>query len=290
MDKQQFLELGGLDFQVDKVPTHVYSVMYDDDYNQTPFFCTVNKKTGMALGPVRKQYTVMQNDTLLDMILDKLAEGSYDLENSKCGAFAGGRKIYFFIKLNSTDEFAGDKIDKYLYALSSHDGSQRLAFGVSTRMHSCSNMFAILMSDKDNNHVVKHTKAVESIDTNKINEMVTRNMAGLKQLYTAMSQGTPTEDFISNVADIIASSKLKKIPKKTAARREALMECIELEMSEKGHTHYGLFNGVTNYLTHCYESNWTSEYELLIGNGNNYAKKALNLIVKDLLDKGISLN
>ena len=45
MDKQQFLELGGLDFQVDKVPTHVYSVMYDDDYNQTPFFCTVNKLT-----------------------------------------------------------------------------------------------------------------------------------------------------------------------------------------------------------------------------------------------------
>ena len=290
MTRQEFLEYGRLDFTVKKVPVHTYSVLYADDYNETPFFATVNVDTGEALGPVRKQYTVIQNADLLDMVLDKLEDDSYDLYSSRCGQFAGGKKIYFFIRLTDVDTFGNDQITKYLYALSSHDGSQKLVFGISTKMHSCSNMFSILMSSKDNTHVIKHTKQVEHIDASKINEMVNRNMVGLKKLYTKLSENTPNEDLISRAADIIASSKLKKIPTKTAERRKELLECIEMEMDSKGHTHFGLFNGVTNYLTHRYKTNWSNDYEMLTGNSNKYSNKVLNLLVKDLLDKGISLN
>ena len=290
MTREEFLQCGDLDFTVSKKNLYLYDTMYDDDYNSIPFYCTVNDKTSIALGPVRKQYTVMQNDVLLDMILDKLEDGSYDLEQSRCGQFSGGKKIYFFIKLNGEDVFGDDKIDKYLYALSSHDGSQRLVFGISTRMHSCSNMFSILMSNKDNTHVIKHTKQVEQINTDKINEMINRNMVGLKKLYTKLSEHEPSEDLINKTADIIASSKLKKIPKKTAARREELMRCIKYEMESKGNTYYGLFNGVTSYLTHNYRTNWSTDYEMLTGNSNRYSNKVLNLLVKDLIDKGISLN
>tara|TARA_R100000030_G_scaffold100860_1_gene95010 strand:- start:6529 stop:7401 length:873 start_codon:yes stop_codon:yes gene_type:complete len=290
MTKQEFLEYGQLNFTVSKVRMHTYNTLHADDYAETPFFATVNDQTGQALGPVRKQYTVIQNEDLLNTILDKLEDGSYNLDESRCGSFAGGKKIYFFIKLNSYDVFGDDKIDKYLYALSSHDGSQKLVFGISTRMHSCANMFSILMSNKDNVHVIKHTKQVEQINTDKINEMINRNMSGLKKLYTKLIDASPSSELIEKTADIIASSKLKKIPRKTAERRKELMECIKMEMDNKGHTHFGLFNGVTNYLTHKYKTNWSADYEMLAGNSNKYSNKVLNLLVKDLIDKGISLN
>lgn len=290
MTKHEFLEYGQLNFTVSKKTMHLYDTKHADDYNETPFYCTVNDNTNLALGPVRKQYTIMQNVDLLDMILDKLEENSYDLNDSRCGMFSGGRKVYFFIKLTDTDVFGDDKITKYLYALSSHDGSQKLVFGISTKMHSCANMFSILMSSTDNTHVIKHTKQVEHIDTEKINEMVNRNMVGLKKLYKKLGENIPDVGLIERAADIIASSKLKKIPKKTAERRKELLECIEMEMDSKGFTHFGLFNGVTNYLTHRYKTNWSSDYEMLTGNSNKYSNKVLNLLIKDLLDKGISLN
>ena len=66
------------------------------------------------------------------------------------------------------------------------------------------------MSNKDNTHVIKHTKQVEQINTDKINEMINRNMVGLKKLYTKLSEHEPSEDLVNKTADIIASSKLKK--------------------------------------------------------------------------------
>tara|TARA_R100000951_G_scaffold38958_2_gene32861 strand:+ start:112 stop:984 length:873 start_codon:yes stop_codon:yes gene_type:complete len=290
MNKEEFLKHGGLDFTVSKKKMSYI----DDGFYDTPFYCTVNDKTTAALGPVRSRYTVVQNTDLLDLVLDKLVDGSYDLSTSRCGQFAGGKKIYFFIRLNDIETFDGavfsDQITKYLYALSSHDGSQKLVFGISTKMHSCSNMFSILMSNKDNMHVVKHTKQIENINSEKINEMITRNMTGLKKLYTKLNEHTPSQELIERTADIIASSKLKSIPIKTAERRKELMECIEMEMDSKGNTHFGLFNGVTNYLTHRYKTNWSSDYEMLTGNSNKYSNKALNLLVKDLVDNGVILN
>ena len=100
-----------------------------DGTHETPFYCTVNNRTAEALGPVRSRYTVLQNKDLLDGILDRLKPDTYDLTRST-GMFQG-KKIYFFIKLKSSVDipFANDVMDLHLYALSSHDGSQRFVYG-----------------------------------------------------------------------------------------------------------------------------------------------------------------
>ena len=176
----------------------------------TPFFCTVNDKTTEALGPVRSRYTVLQNADLLDNILNKLEPDTYDLSESKCGMFSGGRKIYFFIKLKSGIVMGEDGLDVYLYALSSHDGSQRLVYGISTKTHSCSNMFATLMADKDNNYVVKHTAKIEKDNKLFINDLIDRNLIGIKNLFTIMRAHAPTETFRDKFLNIVASTKGKK--------------------------------------------------------------------------------
>ena len=289
--KEEFLTSGGLDFTVSKRKM-LYEGIYDRKHD-TPFFCTVNNKTEEALGPVRSRYTVLQNADLLDNILNKLQPGSYSLAESKCGMFGGGKKIYFFIKLNSNIAIGEEGFDVYLYALSSHDGSQRLVYGISTKTHSCQNMFATLMADKDNNYVVKHTAKIEKDNKMFINDLVDRNLMGIKHLFTIMREHTPTPTFHNRFLDIVAKTEgKKKIVQSVKDKRDEFSKSIALEREDKGNSYYGLFNGLTHYLTHKHHkyTNWSPEYELLIGNSNSYTKNALKLIINEMRAQGISLN
>lgn len=295
MTKQELLASGGLDFTVSKQKIFYHNPDWsvgDYEYNSTDFFCTVNNKTGLGLGPVRSKYTVMQNAELLDSIIDKLEPDTYNLDESTCGSFGGGKKIYFFIKLNNTIEldFANDLMDLYLYALSSHDGSQRLVYGISTRMHSCANMFATLMADKDNNHVVKHTSKIAESTGIMINEMIDRNAKALVKLFTIMHNNSPSQEFIGKTMDIIANTNIRAVRQTTKDNREKLEACVKSEFETKGTNYYGLFNGVTNYTTHKHESNNTNDYDMIAGTTSNYTKKVFSLIVKEMVDNGICLN
>ena len=286
MTKEEYLVNGGLDFTVSKCKM---SFVDYDGTHETPFYCTVNSKTGEALGPVKSKYTVLQNADLLDNILNKLEPDTYDLEQSKCGMFQGGKKVYFFIKMKSTMIITGgsDAADVYLYALSSHDGSQRLVYGISTRMHSCSNMFGLLMSDKDNNHVVKHTKKISNNNTSFINEMIDRNIVGMNSMFSTMKEHEFKPSYVSELMDIIVKKTGKdgrKLPEKSIAMREDLHASIKDEIVTKGANYYGLFNGVTHYLTHKHNkyTNWSPEYEMLTGNSNLYIKSCLKSIVNEM--------
>ena len=265
MTKQEYLAIGELDFTVSK-----QKMFYENEesltFEDTPFFATVN---------------------------DKLEPGSYDLEKSKCGMFNGGKKIYFFIRLNKGLTIGSDQADVYLYALSSHDGSQRLVYGISTRMHSCSNMFGILMSSKDNNYVVKHTRKIQEQDSTFMNEMIDRNTNGLVSLFNVMRNNEAPLDFREHFLNIVGEIDGKKrVSTVLKDRRKDLLESIESEMQDKGPTYYGLFNGLTHYLTHKHReyTNWSPEYEMLVGNSNDFVKKGLSQIVRNMQSNNISLN
>jgi hypothetical protein len=279
MTKEQLLIEGGLDFTVSK---QKMSFQDYDGTHETPFYCTVNNRTAEALGPVRSRYTVLQNKDLLDGILDRLKPDTYDLTRSTCGMFQGGKKVYFFIKLKSSIDipFANDIMDLYLYALSSHDGSQRLVYGISTRMHSCHNMFSLLMADIHNNYTVKHTARIESGQAMEhMNGLIERNTHGLLNMFNAMHNVDYDDEFENKFINIVG--KMGKRPdERTIKKRTDLVESISTEVATKGRNLYGLFNGLTHYITHKHKENtsWSSEYEQLVGNSNTYVKKALTMI------------
>ena len=259
MNKAEFLASGKLDFTVSKRKMAYMNTLSTEPYKETPFYCTVNDKTGNGLGPVRSKYTIIQNRTLLDKILDNVT--SYNLEKSKCGMFDGGKRIFFFIYLENQDnEFGDDKIDYYLYALSSHDGSQRVVLGITTRMHSCSNMFATLMSNKDNNFILKHTAGLNNIDNKSISFLVFKNIQGIKSMYIKMEQTIlPVDEqerknVVEEFVDLFYSIKNRERVKKVIYdNRKRLEHSITLECDSKGANYYGLFNGLTHYTTHFLE-------------------------------------
>ena len=288
MTKRDFLNNGGLDFTVEKVPVHTYDVLHADDYNKTPFFATVNVNSGEALGTVKSKYTVKQNHELLNYILEKIGEGNYDLSESKCGHFNHGRKVYFYIKTTYTADWGQEKADTFVYGLSSHDGSQKLVFGVCNKIHSCSNMFGVLMNDKDKAHIVKHTKAISSIEgSNTLEDMINSNIRGISNLMKTMQrhQITNNNPIVSDVMDIVANSKGKVLRTPYYTRRDLVEDSVRNEMNAKGNTYYGLFNGMTHYITHKMESN-DNVMNSIVGKGSDISKKVVQKIVKHMKENG----
>jgi hypothetical protein len=288
MNRQEFLANGGLDFTVSKRKM-LYEGIYDGTYN-TPFFCTVNDMSAEALGPVRGAYTVKQNAELLDIVLDKIGEGNYDLSKSTCGAFNHGRKVFFFIKHSYDTSWQQEPAESYVYALSSHDGSQRLTFGVANRIHSCSNMFGLLMNDKENNHTIKHTKGINSLSKNKeIDNLIKRNLSGIASIMKKM-QGTDIDQVVCDkIKSLIANIDTKRVNTSTKDKRKLLENCIYEEYQNKGRTYYGFFNGITNYLTH-FATKERNEIESITyniaGEGSKVSSKALNMIVNNMKERG----
>ncbi len=209
MNRQEFLVSGKLDFTVSKQTMYTQSDI--TDYKETPFFATVNNTTGEALGPVRNAYTVKQNSELLDVVLNKIGEGKYNLNESKCGVFNHGRKVYFFIKTTHQSDWGQEKADTYVYALSSHDGSQKLVFGVCNQIHSCSNMFGTLMNDKDKNHIIKHTKSISDIFNPTFFKAIFVAGTGPIPISSGSTPPNPYEIILANGFPFFAFSSFAKI-------------------------------------------------------------------------------
>jgi hypothetical protein len=289
MTKETFLANGGLNFTVSKQKMNYSWQNVEDqlEYRHTPFFCTVNDMSAQALGPVRGAYTVMQNEDLLDLVLNKIGEGNYDLGDSACGTFDKGRKVYLFIKYKKMDTDWGQEVANcYVYALSSHDGSQRLTFGIANKIHSCSNMFGLLMNDKDKNHIMKHTKQMDDKSMgSSLENLIENNLKGVASLMRTMQKHNISkhDSFVSDVIDLIANSKNKIKTAKWHVRRDSAVDCVMGEMEEKGDTYYGLFNGITNYLTHNVNIELIDN---IAGKGSKISNQALQMIVKKMRETG----
>ena len=286
MTKEEFLKEGGLDFLVRKVSLHTYNTQFADDYALTKFFATVNDSTGEALGPVRSAYTVKQNSEILDILLDKIGKDNYDLEGSSCGHFDKGRKLYMFIKYTKMKaNWAQEDADCYVYALSSHDGSQKLTFGVANKIHSCSNMFSVLMADKERNHTMKHFAGSSTKMDTSLTDLIDKNLNGLASLMRTMQchKIEYSDSFVSDVMDLVANTNLKQKNVKWHKKRQHIEHCMQDEFSTKGATFYGLFNGMTNYLTHKAGYDTASN---LAGTGSKVGRKALQMIIKEMRNRG----
>jgi len=288
--KADFLSKGGLDFLVDKVDLVTSGI---EDSIGTPYYATVRQDTMSVLGCVTDRYVVKQNHELLDVILEKIGDERYDLSHSKCGQFKGGKKVFFFIKINKQVDFGHEMADTYVYAVSSHDGSARLAFGITTKLHSCSNMFGLLMADKDNQHIMKHTKRMEGlVEHNKLDELIHRNTQGLSKVMRTLATGIPNKEFILKMLDLVGKVDGQRVMSETVRKRAELTDSINSEMSAKGASYYGLFNGVTHYLTHKTKDSGTDEWfdYNLNGKGSEMVSTALKISVNQMKQDGVWLN
>jgi len=109
-----------------------------------------------VLGVVGRGYTVIQNEEHADLLNRVVDEGGACFETA--GSLRGGRSVFLSMKLPRTMTIGGvDRVDLYLIALNSHDGTSAFRLLVSPVRVVCANTQALALRRAQSSFSIRHT-------------------------------------------------------------------------------------------------------------------------------------
>lgn len=195
----------------------------------------------------------------------------------------GGRKVMVMLSLGQV-QVGNDTLDRYIYAIDSHDGSTGLAIGFSDTVLSCSNQFYRFYGKAAK---LRHTLGLGD----RIAAMVQfiRDNQGQVELHNTnylKMAATPVKvqdiyDLIELVTEVnFLTDDLEQVHAKRLQRAEALRDCIDSEMESKGSTFWGLFNGVTYFYNHEYRQDDEKVLDLAFGKSHETQNEVYDWILQ----------
>lgn len=181
MNSKEAMELGGLNFEVEKRPLYVngsaisfeeakqYSrvqrkiTRVDDkltgEYSKLikfkDKFSIVRKDNDYPLGIVGSKYTPVQNIEAFNFFDDIAEDGIAEYETA--GALGNGEVVFITAKVTNSMSIHNDQIDKYLLISLSHDGSSAITVAYTPIRVVCNNTLTIALRNNANKVSIRHT-------------------------------------------------------------------------------------------------------------------------------------
>ena len=297
MTAQQALEFGHLaGWNVRKLPAWAT----DEEGNaieMTDRFASVrtnpiNGKTEF-LGDVGKVYTTIQNEAhvnLLDALVDE-SGGHFET----VGALDGGRRVFVTMKVPAHILIGGvDKVDCYLAAINSHDGSTPFTFmttpirivcanTLNLAFHNCSNVFKI-------RHTTNSEKAVVA-QAREVMGMTFDYIEGFQEQAEMLINTTVTQRRFEEIISAefgAPEDAAKKTVTMADKRIETLAELFADAGTQEGirHTAWAGFNALTEYADH-FAAARGDERELRLArraiNEPSFKQPALDLMMREVV-------
>lgn len=129
-----------------------YAVLRDNPVTRKP----------EAIGNVGEAYKVIQNEQHADLLNALVDESGAHFETA--GALDGGRRVFITMKLPGYLKVGGvDRIDTYIAAMNSHDGSSAFTMMVTPIRIVCQNTLNLAMGKAQNTFRVRHTVGADRI-------------------------------------------------------------------------------------------------------------------------------
>lgn len=280
MDSYQALTLGGLDYEVVKVPSFIEF----EGRIETGEFSTLRTDTKQVLGNIGKQYTILQNKdafSFFDAIIDR-DEAIYE----SAGALGKGERIFLTAKLPEYIRIGKDDlIEMFVVLTNSHDGRTPAQAIITPVRVVCQNTLVAALQQAKDRVILRHTlnlpdKLAEAYKVLNLASRLTEEMSGIfKQI-----QGVKISDA---QAEKILSSFLGAEGEKISTRKEnQLSELFNYYHTGLGQerivgTGWGIYNAMTGYLDHVktYKNESTKMGYILSGDSN---RKALQLVLAEV--------
>ena len=288
----EILLLNGLDFNISK------RKLVDEQNNNSFYFGLWNDKTGNCIHTVKEDYTVSQNQDVVEVALMGIAPFGEALHITKAGSINDGRKVFIQIAIAGHSIVGNDIVERYLTIIDSNDGSVSLSVGIGDKTMSCQNQFWRLHKSGSK---FRHTASIAQ----KIKELPKLIEAALKQsaaqaiAYQEMFDFKITSE--SHVVDALVKALLgydkyytsttDLAEKKTRAinKMNLLYDTIYQEIADKGWNLWGLHSGTTRFTTFHNSApkrdNGRTESQML-GSGYMLNQKSLAFCYKKLGKKG----
>lgn len=231
-----------------------------------------------------KNYVPLQNFDLVSSVITASQNiREFNLDEVHAGQLSQGRKIYVQLPMED-EEIGNSKVNRWITALNSHDGSSCVAFGSQQTVVICQNTF--YMAYKNLTHVRHNMNAKDKLMAmaNDLNNSLMEDKLLTEQFKRWVDMPvTPIQ--IEMVKKSIVSLTEDKEGEKISMRKQNQLikidRAIEQEFSLEGENLWGLFNGVTRYTNHNMSLSKTRDEikeSLMVGQGARINKGAFNQI------------
>ena len=286
------IKLAGLDWKVRM------EAMQLADGRKCQTRAVIRETDNKILGEVGRIYTPLQNEKAFNFFQPFVDSGEVTLETA--GSLDGGKKIWVLAQLNRDpmEISPNDFVRKYLLLTNRHDGIASAMVGFSPIRVVCANTLAAAIGATDSALLrVRHTAKIE-IALDKVREMVNvanQNFESTGEQYKAMVRMGVREADLKNYVRLVFYPNVTKeeITERQQTRLDSLTQNIT-KLFETGFgsdlvgsrgTMWGLYNGVTQYLSH--EANKDADSRVnSLWFGNNKAVNARAMKVAVTMSAG----
>jgi phage/plasmid-like protein (TIGR03299 family) len=258
------------DFKVIKTTSN-YEIIATGEKRVHQDYCSLYREdTGAPLGVMGKNYTPVQNDSLI-VLFDYLRE---NVEIDNILTIRDGAKIFVSARCDIEGEItSGDKVRRYLHAFNSFDGSTSFGVFFSDVRLQCANQINYLCNkgasrakSEGAGLVMRHTRSVETFAKalpqliNVEQQKFETDLSQLRPLTTTKLSSEQIKRVLeSTYSDDLARPITDKVTKEKRARLLSDLSCRDVIHShysgetgfgvETG-TAWGLFQAITQYETH----------------------------------------
>jgi phage/plasmid-like protein (TIGR03299 family) len=256
MTSEQAIELGGLNYTVEKRPLYApgwAGTMVEAEGH----FANVRTDNNDVLGVVKGRYRIVQNKDafgFFDTIIDK---GEAIFETA--GALGKGERIFVTAKLPEDMLVHGERVEKYIMLTNSHDGTSTIIAGFTPIRVVCNNTLTAALKNLDNKVSISHTASAESRlkEASRVMGIASKYMDEVNMTFESMTtrklSDLELKYFIESVMK--ASIKEDKSDKEASTRMKNLVDQVysftithPTQTTEAAYrTLWGAYNGISGY-------------------------------------------
>lgn len=221
-----------------------------------------------VLGTVGESYTVVQNEehaALLNALVD---ESGAHFETA--GALRGGKQVFITMKLPGHIMVGDvDRMDLYIAAMNSHDGSSAFTFMVSPIRVVCANTLNLALRQANNTFRVRHTSGVTKAITQQAREALDLTFAYVEEFEEEAERLINTTYTQSQFEELVEREfgAPEGAPQATVTRAENRLDQM-FQLYSDSYTHEGVrdtawaaLNTLTEWYDHFSPVRGTEELE-----------------------------
>jgi phage/plasmid-like protein (TIGR03299 family) len=260
MTQKEMLASKGLDWRVSKEPIQTVSGIYIPDQ-----IALVREDTQAVLGIHTEGYDPYQNEELLDLLY-KISNQS-GLEVHTGGCFQGGKLVWFQLK---SDEYTlgTDKIRGFISGMNGFNGRHSLAFGNSNVTISCMNTFwrAYRQVETRLRHSAQMRPKIDEI-LRRIDVLLEEEKKGFDEIRRLNETPMTPEvrELVTKMLFSLDKEEKLAVGELSTNKQNKMIRFnadVDMELSTKDRSLWGLFSGVTRYTTHDMKKGDNSESKM----------------------------
>lgn len=266
---QEAITKAGLDWKAEKK-----ELFLADGSKVKDFQAIVRNTDNMQLGVTGQRFEPLQNSDAFDFFNPFITSGQCSLETA--GSLRNGKTVWVLAKLNRNpiDLGSGDTVDKFLLLSNSHDGKSAVKVGFTPIRVVCNNTLTLSHNSVDSKLLrVWHSKRV-SFNLEKIQEIVNianESFEATAEQFKFLANAQVNQNDLQKYVKQVFYNGVEQTEERAKTMQNKLIEHIA-SLFENGQgsklqsangTFWGLYNSVTEYLSHDYGRNADSRLNAL---------------------------